>query len=77
MDPRETVLVALRSLRGNRLRSLLTALGIIIGVAAVIILVALGNGMRAGFDAQFSKLPTRSPSPRRPGRCRVAAPRAR
>jgi len=56
MDPRETVLVALRSLRGNRLRSLLTALGIIIGVAAVIILVALGNGMRAGFDAQFSKL---------------------
>jgi len=35
---------------------------IIIGVAAVIILVALGNGVKAGFDAQFSKLATRSPS---------------
>jgi len=56
MDLRETVLVALRSLRGNRLRSLLTALGIIIGVAAVIILVALGSGVQAGFDAQFSRL---------------------
>jgi putative ABC transport system permease protein len=56
MDLGETLLAALRSLRSNRLRSLLTTLGIIIGVAAVIILVALGNGMRAGFDAQFSKL---------------------
>jgi putative ABC transport system permease protein len=52
----ETMLAALRSLRTNRLRSLLTTLGIIIGVAAVITLVALGNGMKAGFDAQFSKL---------------------
>jgi putative ABC transport system permease protein len=49
----ETLLSALRS---NRLRSLLTTLGIIIGVAAVIMLVALGNGMKAGFDAQFSRL---------------------
>jgi len=56
MNLRETVVIALRSLRGNRLRSLLTTLGIIIGVAAVIILVALGNGVKAGFDAQFSKL---------------------
>jgi putative ABC transport system permease protein len=56
MNMRETLVIALRSLRGNRLRSLLTTLGIIIGVAAVIILVALGNGVKAGFDAQFSKL---------------------
>jgi putative ABC transport system permease protein len=56
MKLRETMVIALRSLRGNRLRSLLTTLGIIIGVAAVIILVALGNGVKAGFDAQFSKL---------------------
>jgi len=56
MNLSETFVIALRSLRGNRLRSMLTTLGIIIGVAAVIILVALGNGMRAGFDAQFSKL---------------------
>lgn len=52
----ETLVAALRSLRSNRLRSLLTTLGIIIGVAAVIILVSLGDGVKAGFDAQFSKL---------------------
>ncbi|HEX4250367.1 MAG TPA: ABC transporter permease [Pseudonocardia sp.] len=52
----ETLLAALRSLRSNRLRSVLTTFGIIIGVAAVIVLVALGNGMKAGFDAQFSAL---------------------
>jgi putative ABC transport system permease protein len=56
MNIRETLLAALRSLRSNGLRSLLTTVGIILGVAAVIILVALGNGMKAGFDAQFSKL---------------------
>jgi putative ABC transport system permease protein len=56
MSLRETLLSALHSLRGNRLRSLLTTLGIIIGVAAVITLVALGNGMQAGFDQQFSQL---------------------
>jgi putative ABC transport system permease protein len=53
---RETLSSALHSLRSNRLRSLLTTLGIIIGVAAVITLVALGNGMQAGFDQQFSQL---------------------
>jgi len=56
MTLHESFVAALRSLRGNRLRSLLTTLGIIIGVAAVIILVALGNGVKAGFDAQFSRL---------------------
>lgn len=50
MSMNETLLAALRSLRGNGLRSALTTLGIIIGVAAVIILVALGTGMKAGFD---------------------------
>ncbi|HEY1973654.1 MAG TPA: ABC transporter permease, partial [Pseudonocardia sp.] len=56
MTLRETLLASMRSLRANRLRSLLTTLGIIIGVAAVITLVALGNGMKVGFDQQFSKL---------------------
>jgi putative ABC transport system permease protein len=56
MNLGETVVVALRSVRSNRLRSLLTAFGIIIGVAAVIILVALGNGVKAGFDERFSRL---------------------
>ena len=52
----ETLVAAVRSLRVNRLRSALTTLGIVIGVAAVIILVALGDGMRVGFDQQFSQL---------------------
>jgi putative ABC transport system permease protein len=56
MGIRETLVASLRSLRSNRLRSLLTTMGIVIGVAAVITLVALGNGMKAGFDEQFSKL---------------------
>ena len=56
MTLHESFVAALRSLHGNRLRSLLTTLGIIIGIAAVIILVALGNGVKAGFDAQFSRL---------------------
>ena len=53
---REAVLAALHSLSNNRLRSLLTTTGIVVGVAAVIVLVALGNGMRANFDRQFSRL---------------------
>ncbi|HEY1974886.1 MAG TPA: ABC transporter permease [Pseudonocardia sp.] len=56
MNTSETLRTSLRSLRSNGLRSLLTTLGIIIGVASVITLVALGNGMKAGFDAQFSRL---------------------
>jgi putative ABC transport system permease protein len=54
----ETVRIALRGLWANKLRSALTTLGIIIGVAAVIVLVALGNGVRAGFNEQFASLAT-------------------
>ncbi|HTK64417.1 MAG TPA: ABC transporter permease [Pseudonocardia sp.] len=56
MNLREAFEVAVRSLRSNRLRSLLTTLGIIIGVAAVILLVALGKGMQKGVDEQFGRL---------------------
>jgi putative ABC transport system permease protein len=54
----EALRIALRSLRANRLRSVLTTLGIVIGVAAVIVLVALGNGIQAGFTEQFASLTT-------------------
>jgi putative ABC transport system permease protein len=54
----EAFRIALRGLRANRLRSVLTTTGIVIGVAAVIVLVALGNGIQAGFTAQFSSLTT-------------------
>jgi putative ABC transport system permease protein len=56
MNLSETVSAALRSLSSNRLRSALTTFGIVIGVAAVITLVALGNGMKVSFDQQFSRL---------------------
>jgi len=42
----ESVLIALEGLRANKLRSVLTMLGIIIGVGAVIAMVSLGLGMR-------------------------------
>ncbi len=44
----ESVRIALRSLAANKLRSALTMLGIIIGVAAVIALMGVGRGASAG-----------------------------
>jgi len=48
--------VALRALRVNRLRSSLTALGIIIGVAAVIVMIAIGAGAQARVEEQIRSL---------------------
>ncbi|MGH3754125.1 MAG: ABC transporter permease [Pseudonocardiaceae bacterium] len=56
MNLREAVRIALRGLRANRLRSVLTMLGIIIGIAAVILLVALGNGLKTSVNAQLEPL---------------------
>src|SRR5438105_860945 len=50
---RENLRVALRALAANKLRSVLTTLGIIIGVAAVIALVAMGNGVQEFINQQF------------------------
>ena len=58
MNILEALRIALRALRANRLRSVLTTTGIILGVAAVIVLVALGNGIQAGFTEQFASLTT-------------------
>ena len=49
-------LLALREIRRNLMRSILTMLGIIIGVAAVITMVTLGNGATAQVTAQISSL---------------------
>ncbi|GHJ49133.1 ABC transporter permease [Catellatospora sp. TT07R-123] len=48
--------VAVDALRANRLRSLLTMLGMVIGVGAVVILVALGTGTRDAVQAQVEGL---------------------
>jgi putative ABC transport system permease protein len=51
-------LVALRALRRNSMRSVLTALGIIIGVGAVITMVSIGNGAKAQVEASVASLGT-------------------
>ena len=47
---------ALRSVSANKLRAALTMLGVVIGVASVIAMLALGNGARAAVDATFASL---------------------
>ncbi len=51
-----TLRMALRALRRNKLRSTLTALGIIIGVGAVIAMVGIGNGAKSQVEAQIASL---------------------
>jgi putative ABC transport system permease protein len=53
MGFRETFRVALRAIRRNKVRSSLTMLGVIIGVASVIAMIALGSGARAIIDEQI------------------------
>ncbi len=48
-----TLLVAVRALRRNTLRTALTALGMVIGVAAVIVMIAIGTGARASIESQI------------------------
>src|SRR2546425_10252848 len=53
---RMTLMTALRALRRNKLRSALTMLGIIIGVAAVITMVSIGEGAAAAVQAEIRSL---------------------
>ncbi len=48
--------LALKSLATSKMRSILTMLGIIIGVASVIVILALGNGIQGMIDEQVAKL---------------------
>src|SRR4029079_380336 len=54
----EVVRVALAALRANKLRSLLTMLGIVIGVAAVIAMIALGSGAESAVKDRIARLGT-------------------
>ncbi len=54
----ETVRFALRGVTANKLRSALTVLGMLIGVAAVILLVAVGNGSAKAVQARIARLGT-------------------
>lgn len=53
---RSSFKIALDSLWVSKVRSFLTILGIVIGVSAVIILVSMGNGLRAMINTQFMNL---------------------
>ena len=52
----ETVAVAFQSIRANKMRSLLTMLGIVIGVGAVITMVALGSGAQKAVEDRINSL---------------------
>lgn len=54
----ENFKIAIRALRANKLRSALTMLGIIIGVAAVVSLLSIGNGATASITGSISSMGT-------------------
>ena len=58
MNLMESVRIAMRSLAANKLRSGLTMLGIIIGVAAVISLMSVGRGAQHAIDSQINSMGT-------------------
>ena len=58
MDIKQSFTLALKSLAGSKMRSFLTMLGIIIGVASVIVLVALVDGMKADMVKRFESMGT-------------------
>lgn len=56
MRPADTLIVALTALTRNKVRSFLTALGVIIGVAAVIAMLAIGEGARNRVEETFASM---------------------
>ena len=58
MNLAQTFLEALESLNGNKLRSGLTVLGIVIGVAAVIAMLSVGRGAEASITGSISGIGT-------------------
>ncbi len=56
MDLLQTLKVAFRALRTNKMRSFLTMLGIIIGIAAVIAMMAVGSGAREVISQQIASI---------------------
>jgi putative ABC transport system permease protein len=56
MRLKESIHIARRSLMGNKMRSLLTMLGVIIGVAAIIAMISIGNGAKADISERIKSL---------------------
>ncbi|MDE5606807.1 MAG: ABC transporter permease, partial [Bacteroidales bacterium] len=56
MNWRNLIQIALRALNNNKLRCFLTMLGIMIGVASVIAMLAIGQGSKRSIKAQISEM---------------------
>ena len=56
IDAKSTLKIALNSLKVNKMRSALTSLGIIIGVSAVIIMLAIGSGANKQVQANMESM---------------------
>ena len=79
MNPLDTARSALTSLWASKLRSSLTVLGIVIGVAAVISLMSIGRGAQASITEMIQSLGTNllSSSPARPALAASSSARVR
>ena len=53
---RENLIQALESLRSNKMRSFLTMLGIIIGIASVIAIITVGNSLSSSITTEMQRL---------------------
>ncbi|MCP4574065.1 MAG: FtsX-like permease family protein [bacterium] len=58
MRPDKLIRIAMRSIARTKMRSMLTALGIIIGVGAVIVMVAIGHGAKSRIEQSIQNLGT-------------------
>src|ERR1700690_3936615 len=58
MNPMQTLRVALRAILRNKLRAFLTTLGIVIGVGAVIAMMAIGAGAKQRVEEAFAAMGT-------------------
>ena len=52
----EYIKIALMNIKSNKGRSILTMLGIIIGIASVILIISIGNGMRGEINSELESM---------------------
>ena len=52
----EYIKIALMNIRSNKGRSILTMLGIIIGISSVIMIISIGNGVKSGINSELNSI---------------------
>ena len=53
---RELFSIAFKNLKGRRLRSFLTIFGIVVGIAAIVALISIGEGLNQSVTAEFERM---------------------